>query len=69
MDVNKIKDIQGAIVNHQNAVLRRGGPFVPGGSTGGSTGGHNVYDEDLSKVMSNDVIGKSSFDPTEALRK
>ncbi len=50
MDAERIKEIQNMIKNHQNAILK----------TNQRPAGHNVCDEDLSKVASNDIIGKGS---------
>jgi len=50
MDANKIKEIQGMIKNHQ-ATLRQPPPRdIPVGA--------GKLSDDLSKVMSNDLIGK-----------
>lgn len=65
MDAAKIKNIQKMITNHQDAVSRRGGPSPPPPRPLGA----GLDRDDLSKVMTNDVIGKGSFDPTEALKK
>lgn len=65
MDAAKIKNIQKMITNHQDAVSRRGGPSPPAPRPSGA----GLDRDDLSKVMTNDVIGKGSFDPTEALKK
>lgn len=57
MDINKIREIQSMIKRHQDAVQK----------SDSRPAGHNTYDEDLSKVASNDVIAKT--DPTDVLRK
>lgn len=65
MDAAQVRKIQNMITNHQDAVSRRGGPSPPSPRPAGA----GLDRDDLSKVMTNDVIGKGSFDPTEALRK
>ena len=51
MDQNKIKEVQNIIKNHQDAVRRQTPPKDIPVSAGKLT-------DDLSKVASNDVIGK-----------
>lgn len=51
MDAAQIKMIQDAIKNHQHALIEQA-------KKSRGPAGHNVRDEDLSKVASNDIIGK-----------
>lgn len=51
MDAAQIKRMQDAIKHHQQALIEQA-------KKAKAPAGHNVRDEDLSKVASNDIIGK-----------
>lgn len=64
-NAHRISEIQAMIRRHEEAVKGAGASSYP--TLPPFPSGHNVRDEDLSKVASAEFIGKS--DPTDELRK